>query len=89
MTLAIAESMPRIQHALWEVYLQATAFPWFLRSFRMDLNVRVLRTNHGVLFVLVGYTHGGKLEIANSSSFNFCFGYLEEENHLLVVVKLR
>lgn len=55
----------------------------------MDLNVRVLKMNHGGLFVLTGYTHKETLEIANSSSFNFWLGSLEEENQLLVVVKLR
>jgi len=36
-----------------------------------------------------GYIHEGKLEVVNSWSFNSCFGYLEEENQLLVVIKLR
>lgn len=38
---------------------------------------------------LMTNSHGGKLEDANSCSSNFCFGYLEGETQLLVVVNLR
>lgn len=34
-----------------------------------------------------GYIHGRKLDFVNSSGFNLCFGYLEEEEQPLVVVK--
>lgn len=64
-----------------------SAFAWFPWLFWIGLNVTALRMNCNMLSPLTdAYFHGGRLKAVNSCSFNFCFGYVEEENQLLFIV---